>query len=159
MIDLWIVAQKYLAPNPENASLADLWAARKAGNRETDRRCLVIIMLLVGSTREQVMVTVDLSDDAIRKIIRAFNLYGVDGLIAKKRPGRTPLISGRTKGGDPRRVRGAGTRPEDLLDRNCFPWPYRRRSTGGVLLRDRAASSAREGLCPESAPAVARQAG
>jgi transposase len=91
------VAQRHLAPNPENASLADLRAARKAGNRETDRRCLVIIMLLVGSTREQVMETVELTDDAIRKIIRAFNLYGVDGLIARKRPGRTPLISGEQK--------------------------------------------------------------
>ncbi len=80
------MARRYLAPNPENASLADLRSARKAGNRETDRRCLVIIMLLVGSTREQVMKTVELTDDAIRKIIRAFNLYGVDGLIARKRP-------------------------------------------------------------------------
>jgi len=91
------VARRYLAPNPENASLTDLRSARKAGNRETDRRCLVIIMLLVGSTREQVMKTVELTDDAIRKIIRAFNLYGVDGLIARKRPGRAPLISGEQK--------------------------------------------------------------
>jgi transposase len=91
------VARRYLAPNPENASLADLRSARKAGNRETDRRCLVIIMLLVGSTREQVMKTVELTDDAIRKIITAFNLYGVDGLIARKRPGRAPLISGEQK--------------------------------------------------------------
>ncbi len=57
----------------------------------------MIIMLLVGSTREQVMKTVELTDDAIRKIIRAFNLYGVDGLIAKKRPGRTRLILGAQK--------------------------------------------------------------
>jgi len=54
----------------------------------------VIIMLLVGSSREQAMKTVELSDSAIRKIIGAFNLYGIDGLIAKRRPGRTPLISG-----------------------------------------------------------------
>jgi len=91
------VAQKTLAPNPENASLADLQAARKAGNKETDRRCLVVIMLLVGSTREQVMKIVELTDDAVRKIVRVFNLYGVDGLVAKKRPGRTPLISGSQK--------------------------------------------------------------
>ena len=57
----------------------------------------MIIMLLVDSTREQVMKTVELTDDAIRRIIRAFNLYGVDGLIAKKRPGRTPLILGAQK--------------------------------------------------------------
>jgi transposase len=87
------VAQRRLAPNPENASLSDLQAARKAGNRETDRRCLVIIMFLVGSTREQVMKTVELTEDAIRRIIKAFNSYGVDGLIAKKRTGRKPVVS------------------------------------------------------------------
>jgi len=84
-------------PNPENASLADLQALRKAGNRETDRRCLVIIMLLIGSSREQVMKTVELSDSAIRKIIKAFNAYGADGLVAKRRTGRIPLITGRQK--------------------------------------------------------------
>jgi transposase len=91
------VARSLLTPNPENASLADLQAVRKAGNRETDRRCLTIIMLLVGSSREQVMKTVELSDSAIKKIIRAFNAYGADGLIAKKRTGRTPLITGQQK--------------------------------------------------------------
>jgi len=84
-------------PNPENASLADLQALRKAGNRETDRRCLVIIMLLIGSSREQVMKTVELSDSAIRRIIKAFNAYGADGLVAKRRTGRIPLITGRQK--------------------------------------------------------------
>jgi len=91
------VAQRYLAPNAETASLADLQALRKAGNRETDRRCLVIIMLLIGSSREQVMKTVELSDSAIRKIIKAFNAYGADGLVAKRRTGRIPLITGRQK--------------------------------------------------------------
>ncbi len=57
----------------------------------------MVIMLLVGSTREQVMKTVELTDSEIRKIVRAFNLYGVDGLVAKKRPGRTPLIFGKQK--------------------------------------------------------------
>lgn len=91
------MAQRSTTPNPENASLADLQAARKAGNKETDRRCLVIIMLLVGSTREQVMKTVELSESEIRRVVRAFNTYGVDGLIAKKRPGRRRLISGELK--------------------------------------------------------------
>ena len=89
------MAQRYLAPNPENASLADLQVVRRAGNRETDRRCLVIIMLLIGSSREQVMKTVELSESAIRKIIKAFNAYGADGLVAKRRTGRIPLITGK----------------------------------------------------------------
>jgi len=87
------VAQHYLTPNPENASLTDLQALRRADNRETDRRSLVIIMLLIGSSREQVMKTVELSESAIRKIIKAF----ADGLVAKRRTGRTPLITGRQK--------------------------------------------------------------
>jgi len=88
------VARRYLTPNPENASLADLYATQRAGNRETNRRCTVIILLLTGSSREQAKRAFDLSDSAVRKIIRAFNSYGIDGLVAKKRPGRTPLISG-----------------------------------------------------------------
>jgi len=33
----------------------------------------------------------------VKKIIAAFNAYGVDGLIAKKRTGRKPIISGEQK--------------------------------------------------------------
>jgi transposase len=91
------VAQRHLIPNPENASLSDLHAAMRAGNKETYRRCSVIIMLLTGSSRQQVMKVFDLSESAVKKIARAFNLYGVDGLIAKKRTGRKPLISGTQK--------------------------------------------------------------
>jgi transposase len=80
-------------PNPENASLAELYQTQRAGNRETSRRCTVIILLLSGSSREQAMRAFDLSESAVRKIVKAFNAYGVDGLIAKKKPGRTPLIS------------------------------------------------------------------
>ena len=91
------MAQRYLAPNPENASLADLYATQRAGNREASRRCTVIILLLTGSTREQAMRAFDLSESATKKIIRAFNSYGVDGLIAKRRPGRMPLMSDEQK--------------------------------------------------------------
>ena len=72
---------------------------------------------------EQVMKTVELSDSAVRRIIRAFNFYGVDGLIAKKRSGRTPLL-GVSRRKSSRRVRGAGTRPEDILDGVCLPRAY-----------------------------------
>jgi transposase len=87
------VAQRYLTPHAENASLSDLRAAQRAGNRETAQRCLVIIMLLTGCTREQVREVFDISESAVRKIIVAFNSYGVDGVVAKKRTGRKPLIS------------------------------------------------------------------
>lgn len=87
------MSQRCLIPNPENASLADLYAAQRAGNRETSRRCTVIILLLTGSSRKQAMDAFDLCESAVKKIIRAFNAYGIDGLIAKRRPGRAPLIS------------------------------------------------------------------
>jgi transposase len=54
-------------------------------------------MLLIGSSREQVMKTAELTDSAVRKIVRAFNAYGPDGLIAKKRTGRIPCITGQQK--------------------------------------------------------------
>ena len=87
------MAQRYLVPNAENASLSDLRFAQRAGSRETNQRCLVIIMLLTGSTREQVMKVFDISESAVKKIISAFNVYGIDGLIARKRTGRKPIIS------------------------------------------------------------------
>jgi len=86
------VPQRYLTPNGENSSIADLHAVQRAGNKETYRRCFVIIMLLSGISREQVMKVTALSESGVKKIIRAFNLYGVDGLIAKKRPGRRPVM-------------------------------------------------------------------
>jgi len=49
-------------------------------------------MLLTGSSREQVMEVFDISESAVRKIIIAFNAYGVDGVIAKKRSGRNQAI-------------------------------------------------------------------
>jgi transposase len=91
------MARVLTIPNPENASLADLYATQRAGNRETSRRCTVIILLLTGSSREQAMAAFDLCESAVHKIVRAFNMYGIDGLVAKRRPGRTPLISGTLK--------------------------------------------------------------
>jgi hypothetical protein len=58
-------------PNPENASLAELYTAQRAGNRETNRRCTVIVLLLTGSSRQQAVAAFDLSESAIKKIVRA----------------------------------------------------------------------------------------
>ena len=87
------MARALITPNPENASLADLQSAMRAGNRETHRRCMVVIMLLTGSPREQVIRALDLSESAIKNIIRAFNSYGVDGVIAKRKTGRRHLLA------------------------------------------------------------------
>jgi transposase len=80
-------------PNPENASLADIRATMQAGNRETYRRCLAIVMLLTHIPHEQVLAALDVCESTLRKIIRAFNLYGIDGLVAKKRPGRSRTLN------------------------------------------------------------------
>jgi transposase len=87
------MARALVTPNPENASISDLRAAQRAGNKETYRRCVVVIMLLTGCSREQVMEVFDVSESAVKKIVWAFNSYGIDGLIAKKRTGRKRLIS------------------------------------------------------------------
>ena len=90
------MARALTVPNHENASLADLQAAIRAGNHETQRRAMVIIMLLTGSPRSQVMLALDLKESAVRKIIAAFNRYGVDGIVAQKRPGRPNALSEET---------------------------------------------------------------
>jgi transposase len=74
-------------PNPENASIADLHAAIRAGSYETQRRCMAIIMLITGVSRPQVCRAMEACDSALRKWVRAFNQQGIDGLIVKKRPG------------------------------------------------------------------------
>jgi len=50
------------------------------------------MMLLRGSPREKMIKAADLSKSAIKKIIRAFNAYGADGLVARRRPGSGYLI-------------------------------------------------------------------
>jgi hypothetical protein len=50
------------------------------------------MMLLKGSPREKMLKVADLSKSAIKKIIRAFNAYGADGLVARRRPGNGYLI-------------------------------------------------------------------
>ena len=145
------MAQRYLTPNGENASLADLQAVRKAGNKETDRRCLVIIMLLTGSPREQAMKVLVLSESAIKKIIRAFNAYGVDGLVAKRRTGRKHLITGEKKEEIIEEFEERDA-PEDVLDSLCFHGHITAKYSVECSTT-RFFVSPREGLCTESAEA------
>lgn len=87
------MARPLAQPNPENASLGDLYAAFRAGSYETQRRCMAIIMLRTGSAREQVEKAMLACTSALRKWIRAFNERGIDGLIVRKRPGAPRKIS------------------------------------------------------------------
>lgn len=88
------MARPLTIPNPENASLSELKEAARVGSSETVVRCTAIQMLLVDISRQQVCKALIVTQRALRKWIKAFNERGVDGLIAKKRPGRTAIIKG-----------------------------------------------------------------
>jgi len=49
-------------------------------------------MLCKDSPRKKMIKVADLSKSATKKIIRAFNAYGADGLVARRRPGNGYLI-------------------------------------------------------------------
>jgi len=81
-------------PNPENGSIEELKGVSRAGSNETASRCTAIQFLLSGVPRENVCQALLVSDRALRKWIKAFNEKGIDGLIVKKRPGRTAIFHG-----------------------------------------------------------------
>jgi transposase len=78
--------RELIQPNPENASIEDLRAAMGPGSKTTGTRCLAIIMLLTGSSREQVCAAVGKKEPAVRQWVKNFNDAGIDGLI-DNRPG------------------------------------------------------------------------
>lgn len=88
------MARSLLIPNPENATMKELKAVARIGSNETATRCAAIQMLLAGIERDLVCKALIITDRALRKWIRLFNRSGIDGLIAKKRPGRTTIING-----------------------------------------------------------------
>jgi transposase len=81
-------------PNPENATLKDLKDTSRMGSIETAQRCTAISLLLSGVSREMVCQALIVTERAVRKWIKAFNEKGIDGIIVKKRPGRTSILSG-----------------------------------------------------------------
>lgn len=86
------MSRKLIEPNLENASIRDLRATIPAGSKETQLRCLAIIMLGTGSTRDQVMLACGVTERALRKWISDFNEKGIEGLIVRKRSGRPRSI-------------------------------------------------------------------
>jgi len=81
-------------PNPENGTLEDLKETSRVGSSETAQRCTAIQLLLSGVSREAVCQALIITERAVRKWIKAFNEKGIDGIIAKKRPGRTSILKG-----------------------------------------------------------------
>jgi len=87
------MARPRTVPNPENASIHELKEASRVGTFETATRCTAIQMLVTGITREQVCKSLEVSMRALQKWILLFNQSGIDGLIAKKRTGRSRKIT------------------------------------------------------------------
>ena len=88
------MARPLLIPNPHNATIDELKQVARVGASETATRCTAIQMLLAGADRDLVCDALLVTNRAIRKWINRFNHSGVDGLIVKKRPGRTAIING-----------------------------------------------------------------
>ena len=89
------MARPLLIPYPENASIEELKQLSRIGSSETATRCTAIQMLLAGADRKLVCKSLIVTNRALRKWIKQFNESGVDGFIAKKRPGRTKIITDR----------------------------------------------------------------
>jgi transposase len=88
------MARRLLEPNQENASIHELIEAGRVGSNETSKRCTAIQLLITGVSREQICQALLVSERSLRTWIKAFNEKGVDGLVVKKRPGRTAIIKG-----------------------------------------------------------------
>ena len=89
------VARRLLKPNAENASIQELKQVARIGSNETSVRCTAIQFLITGVSRAQVCQALLITERALRKWIVAFNERGIDGLIVRKRPGRTAILNGK----------------------------------------------------------------
>ena len=88
------MARPRINPSPDNGSIEELKAVSRIGSSETAQRCTAIQFLLTGVPRENVCAALMVTERAVRKWVKAYNDKGIDGLIVKKRPGRTAIING-----------------------------------------------------------------
>lgn len=72
-------------------------AVRKEKNSRICRRLLGIIHLLEGGSRQEAQDIACLSINVMRKWIKRFNQYGIEGLRSIKQTGRPPRMSLRIK--------------------------------------------------------------
>ena len=93
----------------------------QAGNKETDRRCTGHYHASHRLFQRAGDEVLDLSESAIKKIIRAFNCLRRRRSRCKETYRTKACYNRRAKRRDYRRVRGTGPRPEDVLDGVCFP--------------------------------------
>jgi len=81
-------------PYPENGTIEELKSVSRVGSNETASRCTALQLLLTGVPRETICQALIVTERSLRTWIKAFNEKGVDGLIVKKRPGRTSILNG-----------------------------------------------------------------
>jgi len=75
------------------------------------------------------MEVFDISESAVRKSIIAFNAYGVDGVIAKRRTGPNRAIPRTEKEKSLKSLKNLDV-PAYLLDCPCLLWSYYREIPG-----------------------------
>jgi len=91
------MAPKLLLPNPENTTAQELEAAIRCSCSVKDcRRFNAIKALLLGFSREQVLLLYDVKETTLKSWIRRFNAQGIDGLIEGKHTGRPRKINAET---------------------------------------------------------------
>ncbi|MCP3876529.1 MAG: IS630 family transposase [Desulfobacteraceae bacterium] len=88
------MARPRIYPNPDNGRIEELKETSRVGSNETALRCTAFQLLLSDVPRESVCQALIVTERDLRKWIKAFNEKGVDGLIVKKRPGRTSILNG-----------------------------------------------------------------
>ena len=121
------MARRLLEPDAENGTRSELKEAGRVGSNETALRCTAIQMLLSGISRDQVVEALLVTERVLRKWIKLFNERGVDGLIVKKRPGRTAILGGATGQGVGRASRTTGKSRAHVLDRQSLSRAYQRK--------------------------------
>ena len=87
------MTRRRLEPCADNGTIAELKQTGRVGSNETATRCTALQMLLAGVSRDQVCRALVITERSLREWVVAFNQSGIDGLIVKKRPGRTAIIN------------------------------------------------------------------
>jgi transposase len=88
------MAGRRIDPNAENCTLVELETAIAAAvSKRSHQRLLAMRALLMGISREQVAGLFCVTVRTLIDWIRRFNAQGIDGLIERPHPGRTPHIS------------------------------------------------------------------
>jgi transposase len=89
---------RYIPPNPENGTQADLMVAMKASPKQQYYiRLEAIRFLMLGCSLQQTSFYVLRTERTVRTWVALWNRGGLDALLPKRQPGRPRLLEGPTK--------------------------------------------------------------